>query len=518
MQTVSSTFSRLANGGVRPISWALRMSFDKSFDDSAVFFTLDTSTLDSVDMLSPSDNNPLQEWDFYEYTDYNDRIINIGWSRYIDFPYSVTAATADLKLNNYDDYFTPNSSSPIEQYILPKRPLRILMGFNNINIPQFVGMTETIPRIDRQSKTADFHALDFLSEIFSMPINETIAMSDVTTDVVLAALLEQFGLTPSQYSLAKGRNVIPFLFFEKGSNAGDVIRLLMQAEMGSLWLNELGIVVFEERLQRDQTPVMTFDDSNVISITTTAEDEIINYVRIISDIRVVQDFQPIWSKSSSGGSNEKIIVPASSTLEVVADLSDPALDTVVAPVIGVATNTSWFTAKTMAGGDVSSNISVTSAELKTNTYTMTFTNNNPYPVEIYEAEVWGEPAKVVDSITYELKDDVSIAKYGEKVLEIDNNFIQSEENCDALAYTILDAYSGYAGMLEMSVKGNPALELGDIIHVGSGDYNDDYKIVSIVNALQSGNYQQTIKARHYTARDWFFLDESILNGTSVLAP
>src|SRR6187402_2358487 len=129
MQTVSPAFHAMAQNSVIPIDWQFNVSFEKNFDDAVTFFTLGVSELNGLDVLGPSDDNPIQEWDKYEYLPYGDRVITLEWDRTLDFPYSVQAAIADVVLNNYDDYFTPRSTSPIEEYILPKRPMRIYTGF-----------------------------------------------------------------------------------------------------------------------------------------------------------------------------------------------------------------------------------------------------------------------------------------------------------------------------------------------------------------------------------------------------
>lgn len=518
MQTVDTLFNQYAAGSVRPLSWALRISFDKAFDDSVNFFTLDSSLLDGGDLLAPSDDNPLQEWDFYIYNSFTDRLISVEWSREIEFPFSVSSAIADFKLDNHDDYFTPNGGSPIEDYIIPKRPLRILSGFNGYNIPQFVGLTESMPTITDKDKTADFHALDFLSELFTLPLNETVAMANVRTDEVLVELFSQFGLSPSQYNLAKGRNKIPFLFFERGTNAGEVIRALMQAEMGNLWLDEQGIIRFAQRLLPVDTPVMVFDDSNVIDISTVESEDIINKVIIHSEVRDVQEFQPVWTRTDSGGSTSNLLViPANGTLVVEADLQDPCISA-VDPTQGLASNVSWFVTRKSDGTLVSTDVDVIDSELRTNTFVMTFENNNAFPVEISEAEVWGEPAKIIDEIEYTAYESDSVDKYEEKVLTIDNNYLGNRSNCESLAYTILDGYSEYASVIEMTVKGHPALQLGDIITVDARSYNNDYQITKITSRLAEDNYEQVIRARLYAPREWFTLDQSLLDGTDVLAP
>src|SRR5690606_41445615 len=110
---------------VRPHSWGSLISFTKAYDDDVTFFTYDVSEYDGPDVYAPNNDNPLQAWDKYAYTNYSERIIDMAVTRELTFPYSVASAIADFTLNNYDKLFTPHSSSPIEQYILPKRPVKI---------------------------------------------------------------------------------------------------------------------------------------------------------------------------------------------------------------------------------------------------------------------------------------------------------------------------------------------------------------------------------------------------------
>lgn len=510
MQQVPQVFHEASQKGIRPHIWGFWASFPKNYDDSVEFGQWDVSEWDSGDLWRPEEDNPVMAWDYYDYSDYTDRVVDMEWSREIDFPYSVHAAMADVTLNNYDNFFTPGSGSPIDQYILPKRPIRLYSGFRNQPIlQQFVGITETMPELDSSTKLAQFHALDFLSEMFTMPLNKTVSMSNVTTDIVLAALFEQFGLTPTQYTLAPGRNRIPFLFFERGMNAGNAFRQLMQAEMGSLWIDEQGIIRFEQRLLPVYDPVIAFNDSNVDSIAVAADSEIINTVRIRSVIRDVQEFQPIFTKSSGTAISTEYIISGNSTKQIEVNLQDPCLSA-VAPTIGQSSSVSWFTAVDSTNQPVISNVSVTTDELRTNSYVMTFENTNVFSVEINALEVWGEPAKQVDEIDYyEAFDEDSVTKYGEKLLEIENNFFGSESNCDSFALTILDAYKEFANTIELSVKGDPSLQLGDIIEVNTRDVQGLYKVTKITNVMRDSRATQIIRARHYEPRHWGMWDITV---------
>lgn len=518
MQIVPAGFNALADGDVRPLNWGLLISFSKDYDDDITFFTLNQSVLNGSDILAPSEDNPLQDWDFYEYLDYTDRVIFMSWERELDFPYSIVSAIADFQVNNYDKYFTPGSGSPIAADNLPKRPVRLLSGLANTSLPQFVGLTQGMPEVDELNRVATFTALDFLTQIYDLSIRNTIAMANVTTDVVLANIFEQFGLLPTQYDLAVGRNEIPFLFFERDQmTAGEVIRSLMQAEMGMLWLDEQGIIRFRPRLEQPSTPTYLFDDTNINTLSTSGDDEIINKVTITTDVREVQEFQPVYSKDIS--STQLNVVPALSSYVFQAELTDPCL-TIEEPEFGEAADVSWFTAVDAVGNPVTSNINVTNVELKTNTYEVTIANTNSFAVNIDQMELWGQPAKKigVEPVIYENLETVSVEKYEIKELQINNNFIQSITQARSLALTILDEYNEYNDIIELEVKGNPAIQLNDIVEVDYQHYSGEYRIIGMKNKLQDQKFTQILRLRKYTPRHWFTLDQSQLNGSDLLAP
>lgn len=518
MQAVSPQFNQLANGDIRPLSWGAYISFDKAFDPDITWFTLNESVLNGNDVLGVAEDNPLLPWSQYEYQNYSERLVYMSVERSLEFPYSVVSAIADFQLNNYDKYFTPNSSSPISSYILPKRPVRLLQGFANTTLPQFVGLTEGMPEISRTDGTVTFTAIDFLTWIYDMPIRNTIAMQNVRTNEVLANIFQQFGLTPDQYDLAQGRNVIPFLFFERDQHtAGDIIRPLMQAEMGMLWLDEQGVIRFRPRLEQPNDPVYYFDHDSIIELDTSEDDEIINHVIINTDVREVQEYQTVYSKTDTDTALH--VVPAGGTYTLPAQLSDPCL-IIEEPTAGENSSVSWFTAALPDGTPVNSGVSVTATELKTNTFDITFSNSNGYAVNINQLFLWGQPAKQIslEPEVYEAYDDESVAKYEEKILTIDNSFIQSVSQADSLALTLLDEYAEYNDIIKIEVKGNSALQLRDIIGVDYEEYSGEYRIIGIVNKIQNAKFTQILKCRKYTPRHWFTLNQSILNGADVLAP
>lgn len=521
MQTVQSSFHQKSQAGIRKHRWSLAMSFNKSFDNSRTFFTLDSSTLDGTDVLAPVGDNPIQFWDFYSYTPYTDRVISLEWEREIDFPFSVQSSTSSIVLNNFDNYFSSHTNSPINQYLIPGRPTKIFSGYEDEPLlQQFVGLTQDKPALNQTARTAQFNSLDYLSEIFKLQLSESIAMSNVRTDEALAALFLQFGIESYQYVLARGRNVIPFLFLEQGKSAADAFREIMQAEGGQLWIDEQGLIRFDQRLVAADGPGFTFNQSNISSITTTGDTEIINRVVITSNIRVVQDAQPVHTGSgelSSPTLSQPIVIPASSTGLYEIRLKDP-LGGYSVPTNGFISGDSWFTATTSSGTPVITNITVTSSFLSVDTLVLTFTNTNSFAVYMNAIEVYGQPAKIVDTINYEAYDQTSINAYGEHLLKINNDMFGSESNCESFAYTVIDAYARFDSIVEMSVKGDPALQLGDIIWVDTVKIAGQFQITKISNSISPNGVTQIIKAKRYDPRHWFMLDVSLLDGTDVLAP
>ena len=517
MITVSDEFHKLARGQVIQPIVAPYISFDKSYDPDVGFFTLDQSVLDGTDILANPDATPLQIWDLYNYRDYSDRLVELTLSRSVEFPYTVQIAQADLTLDNHDGFFTPGSGSSIDEYNLPARPARIYAGFQGQgSIPQLVGLTSDMPDINQGSRTADYHIDDFLTQICESSLTEVVDMRDARTDEVLAAIVEQFGLSASQYSFEPGANTIPFVFFDIGQDAGEAIRKLVQAEGGRFWLDELGILRFQARGSFSDQLAMSFDEYSIIDVRPSDNSQMVNRVRIQADIREVQEYQVVYTKTSSGdstGSNLWVISPNFSNT-ISCSLSDPCYD-VQNPTLGRSSSVSWFTAKDENGNEITSGVSATS-QLTSNALIVTFTNTNNFSVEIDELQLYGEPAKIINVLNYEAYDDASVEEYGEHLLEIsDNQFFQSDDQADLYARYMLYERAHYNPVLDVDVKGDFSLMLGDIIEL-QGEFAGTYIVDGINWQHGAGFLATTLKVHQYNAPHYFTLDSSVLDGTDVL--
>ena len=512
MQTVTSDFITRANKTMRKLTHRALMSFPRSYNSSVTFFTIGVSTIGGADIIK-GDGNVVAEWDKYQYDDYSYRIKSIEVTRTEEALNSTTLAQADIVLENHDNYFTPSRGSTIQNFILPYRPVKLFGGFGSEAIPQFTGLTEKMPTIDEKGKTASFHCIDFMYSLFNRPLDNAVMYQGKRTDEILAALLVAFGITPTQYNFDVGFNIINFAFFDKGSKFGDVVKELMEAEMGRFFMDEQGIIRFKNRQNYVSAAQWFFNTSNIVDISTSSQDDIINVVTVKANVREVQAKQKYWELQSA------IEVPASGSVDIWADFNDP-VTTVDAPAYITSATTSLYTTNTIkdgSGDQVASGISFINT-LFAKSYKMTVSNSNAYSVFITSLELYATPAVVVKQIYTRQQDDASVAKYDERITNIENDYINNEGDAFSKAKIILDDYATYANQYVLTVKGNPALQIGDAVSVNVWGFSGTYVINKIINRWADGKFTQMLTVRKKTFRTFFTVGISTIGGVDVIAP
>jgi hypothetical protein len=125
------------------------------------------------------------------------------------------------------------------------------------------------------------------------------------------------------------------------------------------------------------------------------------------------------------------------------------------------------------------------------------TNTNQTAISLKTIRIWGEPAKIVDTFEYDAYEDVSVEKFGEQLLVIDDNdYFGSYANVDAYAEDILTKRVEYSPTKEIVVKGNPALELGDVVTLNYKDVGN-YQIVGKKDSLTNKGLVTTLTIERY---------------------
>lgn len=525
---VSDAYHRLAVSPVRPLSYKAEVSFTKARSTETDWFTLDQSELSGPDLLAEDESRPIQMWDAYDYRNVSERVIDLNISRSVQFPYNVQSAVADFTLNNYDDYLSisgAGGSSPLSQYIVPKRPCRLYLGFKGVGLaPQFVGLTQGVPSYDGfKNERATFSAMDFLSEIGDMKLNNMVMMRNARTDEVIAAILEQFGLDSRMYDLGHGLNTIPFVYFESGKDAGATLRELVQAEDGAMWLDERGVIRFESRAsQVGKAPVMVFDENSIVDISPSREAGVVNTISITAEIRRVVGRQPVFTADNSLGyqnsaSEDAYRISARGSATVWLNFDDPVWSAEGLVLNGAQTGSN-FQVVNLSGEAVFSGVSATGTLFATS-YKLELSNTNSYPVSVSALQLWGQPAKMYGDqpIEYQAQDSDSVAKYGALELTItDNKCFGSVDNARAYAARVLAEYSEYSNVLEMKVKGDPSLQMQDVVTIDYPNYAGNYVVKGSEHRLSDTQLETTLTLRKTTLTYPFILDQSILDGPDLL--
>lgn len=505
MQTTSLAFRRMAAGHVRRITWQFRAAFEKEFDPSVTLFELNTSVLDGADVLGSGDSDVITEWNKYIYTDYTPRIIGMEWSSELNYLSSITASMADITLNNYDDFFTRDSGSPLNDYLLPRRPLKLFAGFNNENLPQFVGLSEKAPEVDRTGRTASLHAQDFLTFLFTKKLDQVVMYQDMRVDEILIELFALFGVLPDQMRLEKARTTVPYAFFDKDRSLGSVVQDLMKAEMGSLYMDEEGFIVFQNRLRQKSSPVMTLDGSNIIDYEVSDESQIINRVNVKSEVREVQPLQVIYS------SVQPLLVPAGSSASFFFQFEDPV--TTIDTIDGYVANTS----QSGDGDDVTGLVTVTDTDLFSNSVKVTFANAGTEDAYITTLNIIGNPARVTRVVNIIQKDQDSIDQFEEMAFDVESPYIQDEDAATSIAITLIHHFKDYGSRLVLTVKGSPALQINDVVRVIIDGIDNEFIVLKTENNTLDNKFGQRLTVQKYEIPTYFTLDVSTLNSTDELA-
>ena len=526
MQTVSSAFTALTKSAVRPIFQKVFISFEKNYSPSISFFTVGTSLINGYDFLK-GNGSVVQEWDKYAYTDYSSRIVSVSYNREVDLPLSpITTAQAEIVLDNSDDIFTlGNPYTVLSGNLLPRRPVKIITGFGTQGVQVFIGLTKGIPAIDNATKTATFTCVDILTTILERPLDQSVIYQNQLPHTIIQDLLETFGgLLSSQMSLETGSTIIPFAYFEKGTKLKDGLQRIVEADLGSLYSDENGMITYKARASwLSNSLVWNLDRTNVYEVSSPNDDDIINVVEVYSNVREVQSKQKIWELEGA------IEVPASSSVDIFASFSDDNGDLPVTSVdnpayISSATTSSYSTNRNDDGSGPTDNasISLTSTSLFSTAFKMTFANSSSHSIFITTVELWGTPAKVIKKIYVREQSDVSVGTfdaYEENPITIQNDLIQDDQTATSLADIILADRDEPSDKKTLTIKGVPQLQLGDVVNYQDEKINQNYYVTRINGKIESSTgFTQYIELTKRTIESYFRIGISTIGGTDKIAP
>lgn len=326
----------------------------------------------------------------------------------------------------------------------------------------------------------------------------------------------------------EGLNEISYLVVDE-KNAWELIKDICQAEGAAFYFDGQGKAHFQNRLHSLNPPHHTSQktisynaDAMNLSISEDLE-QIINRTVVTANPYDVQGSSDVWSAQTP------ITIPKNGTVIFWANFDDPCLQTdtsFTAGTIGSQSRHSaaYYNSLTGSWIDKSGSVGLFGTAFskamkilgtnKMTTKDLTLVDTTGAPA----VTIWGVPVKSTESedgvakirAIYENTD--SIGSFGEKTLEIQNNFISDYEYADFLAMYLISYYNNPKPRLEnVEIMGDPRLEIGDRVTVqdssGATGINDEFWVTGIDWSL-AGAYYQNLKLDYAGTSNWFIIDYS----------
>lgn len=399
----------------------------------------------------------------------------------------------NISVNGYIDPFFPGNTDSIYSTLLkPGRKIFVEMGFPVT--PSF----EYVPcgtfwsgdfTIQDGSPTMSFSARDRMEQLRKKiyddnVLNTSQTIYDFLDDILTSAKLKIPQLVYSIDS-ALSSITIPYTFMNR-INYFDAIKQVVAACGGQAYMSKTDVLIIESA---DQATYYTGSpDLFITKSEYFSKDQPSHYEEIINKLEI--ETQPLvlisGGKQNVYTTSDAIDLPASATLDPieivyntfpvngVSDSDVTLTGTGCTPIINASEYYSWgciLTIQNSAG--------------TTGTFTISIVGN------VYE---------IKGNIVVSNQDNDSIEENGEKVYRLPiNPLLQEVDTADDIGADLIGFYADPRNDLILTWRGNPALELGDIIVVpeyqrGSINSRARFKIYKMQTEYDGG-LKQTISAR-----------------------
>lgn len=530
MQAVSANFTAETSAAKRDLIYGVLVSWIKTVNPSVKYFQIGQSKIGGPDKIKSAGTAAVTFFDKYQYTDESAGAARWAVSRKLSqYPWGMIMAQADIDFINANKRYMPAFDPIIGAYVdKPDRPVKISVGFDSEPLMLFVGFTDR-PESTLVDRKVTLRAFDALTYINNYRIKNLGTQVNKYTHELIEMILIEAGFTSTQYSIEKSLQQKVGYISLKDRQAGAVLRDLVEAEMGLLFVDENGIIRFWNRqhLNNSSTPVYTFNYSNMSNIAWD-NSPVINDVQVIAKPRFVASSQKIWENASA------IKVEAGQALLVPADFRDDdgslPVTNITTPLYIASAVTSYYAtnlAEDGTGDPANSFLTLTSASLVGDTYLMTFTNTYTQPIYITKMALYGTPAKLkyVESKRY--IDETSVTDYGRnpsgsgEPLTVTNDMIQDVSTANSLAYTLMKEYATPRKRLKCTVFAVPQLQLGDYVTVNiqdTGEVLNMFVMGSNLKLDRGGALIQDLQLEQKTIKRYFTIGQSRIGQTDTIAP
>jgi len=403
---------------------------------------------------------------------------------------NISANELQIRVLNKDRmYDAGNPNSPFRNLVKPNRIVRAWLGC------KVDGSIEWIPlgkfhsgdwNVPEDGLYAETSAVDLMEDLAKKKYTTSGVLQNVTLYDLAKDILEDYGLSEVDgefwidTELDGADYTIPYAYLDNITYR-EALRLVVEAGMGQAYIDRNGVLRVEGPSFLDSIT----DPSKTIGLDKIYSKNIPSRYESVKNKIIVktQPFKPTVSKEDVYTSTEGITVGAESEKTV----------------------TVFYTSKPVMEAEALIEDAPTGCSVKSATYyawgavvKLENTDTSEHDVYLY---VKGKPLKVVEPEEVVAEDSTSITENG--VLEYEfaeNHFVQSKTLAQKIANKLLEVYKEPRRDLDMEWRGDPALELTDLIR--TYDYKDeteaDFYIVQ-QNLEYDGVLRATMKGRRKSA-------------------
>ena len=402
-------------------------------------------------------------------------------------------------LAKFDDGQTEQSITPTDyngnfvgDLILPKRAIRSEVGFNNYNIPKFVGLTNKfIPSVSKD--TIQVFAYDMADRLKDIIVEDKY-YENKRTDELIIELASIAGIGVEQLVLETGTNTIEFAYFQEAS-VWTYMNQIAESEGGRIFFDETGKLIFWNRNHyRNNLDVRyTFSFSESITDLTyeISKQKVKNRIYVkaypkkkLTDVRIYND---TTVPAVSAGDTQEFFCQ----YNYLQEKSVPALNVQV-PIIG--TDIIANTQEDGGGSNISSDISISSYFIFRESMRINLNNANAALAYLTSFKIYGDPIVIARRIEILDEDTESQSIYDTQELQIENNYITTDAFATTLSTQKLAELKDSRDFIRIDVVGVPYLQLGDIVSV-QRSFDGEYENFHIIKNSWSfrDDFMQTLE-------------------------
>lgn len=384
----------------------------------------------------------------------------------------VSSNEITISFKNDDRAFTP--TNPASPYYGKLRPNVLVKPYLGLEISS--GVFEWVPlgvfwtgdwSASSYNVEANVTCYDKLYELGNKDIPMLPAATETTLYELFETLFQVLGLSSGDYSIDPSLNQPVRIGWLPKGKAKEAFQTLAMAGNCSVTADRYRIIRVRSNFVSGSPVAVLTDNDQIITVE--------NPQRYLDTYNIVKV-------------NYKLpyLKPSASLLKI---------DSLAVPNGGITLQNVEFSSGPVAAVDqvrLTGAKNAVIASMQYGAWEITVEIANPGPDEAVSLEVTGRAVDMINS-TYTARDNEAVALWGEKELKIDNPLIQdlntAKSYADALLQLVKDPHVNFS----LDLRGDPALEVGDIIEVR--DVADKIGDVAVVPVRISLDYDGALEAK-----------------------